>query len=268
MKSRLANRFLPAVSAMAVMLSHHAYASQNSLVMPTTGPLSMSDYSADVNAAFDSIASQYNGPSAPGVGIGGQPYTYQFWMDTSTTLKTLRVYDGSTWVGIGTLSTSSHLFQPLNVVKSIGCSTGLIGGTITSTGQCGVDFAQSTDFLAGSAVKALSPASVFIGESTIACSTATTVDLNTAFSFKVSMTCNIGSFTFSNIKAGQQIGLRFVQDVTGGRTIPTNPSTLVHCSSGCNLSLSTAAGAVDYLQISCPSTSYCISGALLKNLTT
>ncbi|MDR3495360.1 MAG: hypothetical protein P4L82_12235 [Ancalomicrobiaceae bacterium] len=92
--------------------------SQAVTVMPTAGPLTMAAYSADVNAALAAIVSQNSGTTAPSATAPGFG---QFWLDTSTTPRTLRIYDGAQWVAVGTLDTAGHLWA------TVGASGGLTG---------------------------------------------------------------------------------------------------------------------------------------------
>ncbi len=114
------------------LASAPAHAAQNSLVTPSVGPMSMGTFVGTyLNPALLSILSNYSGNSAPAVGPGGAPLTYQWWFDTSTSPATLRVYDGLQWISIGTLNTSTHVWTPSNL-SFTATGTGAVTRTIAS----------------------------------------------------------------------------------------------------------------------------------------
>jgi hypothetical protein len=101
-------------------------------------------------------------------------------------------------------------------------------------------------------------------ETTTTYGATTTFDFSTFINTAVTLTGNITTVTFSNVKAGQAGLIRFIQDGTGSRTIPVTVNSTLKCAGGCNYVLSTAAGAVDVLGYTCISATYCIGGSLLK----
>ena len=110
-------------AALFALVPTAVYAAQNTYTMPTTGPLSMSSYSADVNSALAAILSNNSGASAPWV--TGQPNTYQWWVDTSTTPRVLKLYDGASWVAVGKLDLSGHLWgASASTLTLLGSSSG------------------------------------------------------------------------------------------------------------------------------------------------
>jgi hypothetical protein len=80
------------------------------------------------------------------------------------------------------------------------------------------------------------------------------------------LTGNVSGIGFGNTKAGQAGLLRFIQDATGGRTIPPSITSTLKCPGGCNYVLSTAPNAVDIIPYQCLATGYCIGGPLLKDV--
>lgn len=70
------------------------------------------------------IVAIFAGASAP-----ASPYTYQLWQDTSASPTTLRQYDGSQWVAVGTLNASTHVWVP----SSGGAPGGAAGGDLSGT---------------------------------------------------------------------------------------------------------------------------------------
>jgi hypothetical protein len=82
--------------------------SQGSTTLPTTGPLDPHFFAGDVNTALAAIISQFSGTSAPSGSVGGQMF-----VNTSvSTAWTLSIYDGTTYVLIGTINPSTHTFTP------------------------------------------------------------------------------------------------------------------------------------------------------------
>ena len=107
-----------------------AFADQSSVVVPTAGPHSMADLDTNYfNPAFRALLSQSSGSSAPANGPGSLPMTYQTWFDTSTTPPTWRVYDGASWVALGTLNSSTHaLTLSASAFPATAVSAGSYGG--------------------------------------------------------------------------------------------------------------------------------------------
>lgn len=149
----------------------------------------------------------------------------------------------------------------------VNAGTGLTGGAVAGGGTVAADIATAAQFAAATANKLLAADKVFGAEGTITYGTTTTVDFSTFISnAAVTLTGNITTITFSNVKAGQAGLLRFIQDGTGSRTIPTTINSTLKCPGGCSYTLSTAANAVDVIGYTCVSATYCIGGALLKDV--
>jgi hypothetical protein len=145
--------------------------------------------------------------------------------------------------------------------------TGLTGGSLPGGGTVAADIATPTQFAAATANKLLAADKVFGPEGSAAAGTTTTFDFSTFVSNAgVILTGNVTTIVFSNVKAGQAGLLRFIQDGTGSRTIPPTINTTLKCAGGCNYVLSTAANAVDAIGYTCISATYCIGGALLKDV--
>lgn len=100
--------------ALALMLSvaSEAFAAQGTGCMPTTGTVSGLQFAQDVNAAIAALISSNSGASAPATDCTAVAIKGQVWLDTSVTPNALRQYDGSSWVTIGYLDSSNHLFAP------------------------------------------------------------------------------------------------------------------------------------------------------------
>jgi hypothetical protein len=144
--------------------------------------------------------------------------------------------------------------------------TGLTGGNVAGGGTIGADISTGAQFAAATANKLLAANSVFTSEVAVTYGTTTTFDFSTFINASVTLTGNITTITFTNTKAGQAGLIRFIQDGTGSRTIPTTVNSSLKCAGGCSYVLSTTAGAIDVLGYTCLATNYCIGGSLLKDV--
>lgn len=143
-------------------------------------------------------------------------------------------------------------------------ATNIGAGTLNSAR---LDLATTAQFSAATANKVLAADKVFGPEQVVTYGATTTIDFSTFVSnAAVTLTGNVTTITFSNVKAGQAGLLRFIQDGTGSRTIPATINTTMKCAGGCNYVLSTAPSAVDVLGYTCVSATYCIGGGLLKDV--
>lgn len=167
-------------------------------------------------------------------------------------------------------STSTHTF---------GCNTSAGSGTVTSisvtagTGitQSGspvstsgsitvnVDKATAANLEAGTSNKVLTADIVYTPEVTVTFSTTPTFDMSTFINAVITMTGNISSTTFSNIKAGQAGTITFIQDATGSRTLPATFNTNFKFAVGVQPVLSTAANSIDVIFYTCRTTSFCFA---------
>ena len=153
-------------------------------------------------------------------------------------------------------------------VSSIAGNTGaftLSTGITNSVNDIRADIATGANFEAGTASKLLDGAGVFTTETTTTFSTTPTFDMSTFFNTKITLTNNISSVTFSNIKASQSGTIRFIQDGTGTRTLPGTFNANFKFAGGTQPVLSTAAGAIDAMVYSCSATNYCVA-SLIKNV--
>ncbi len=90
-----------------------AFASQNTLQMPTSGIYSGLQFSNLVTNALDSLVTCNSGSSAPTNPSGSAPKLGQCWIDTtSATLPIKKRYTGSGWVVEGTLDVSNGRWMP------------------------------------------------------------------------------------------------------------------------------------------------------------
>lgn len=107
------NRIVCGAIAAALTLAPARAAEQASYVTPSSGPMSMSTFvSSYLNPAMRALASCHNGASAPANGPSGAPLAYQCWVDTSANPTLYKLYDGASWVTLGSLNTSAHAWIP------------------------------------------------------------------------------------------------------------------------------------------------------------
>lgn len=94
-------------------LASPAIAAQGSGCVPTTGTVSGLAMAQNINTAIAALISSNSGASAPVTDCSATAVKGQIWLDSSVTPNALRQYDGvSTWVTIGYLDASNHLFAP------------------------------------------------------------------------------------------------------------------------------------------------------------
>jgi hypothetical protein len=117
-------RLLGAICAGLLLLSLPAKAAeQNSYVTPSAGPMSMATFTATyLNPALRAIAACHNGSSAPANGPGSAPLAYQCWVDTTANPSVYKIYDGASWVSLGSINTTTHVWS---VFGSLAAATGL-----------------------------------------------------------------------------------------------------------------------------------------------
>lgn len=164
------------------------------------------------------------------------------------------------------INASSIASSSVAGVSSIAGNTGaftLSTGITNSGNDIRADIASAAQFESGTASKMLDANVVFTSETTTTYAATTNFDFNTFINTKVTLTNNI-TLTCSNIKAGQAGQIRLIQDSTGTRVITPN-SISGWCSqfkfAGASVpTLTTSASAVDILNYSCPTTTYCQVG--------
>lgn len=85
------------IASIGLIAAVPAQASQNAVVLPTTGTVSGLQMTQNINNALDTVISQFSGATAP-----SSPTTYQLWADTTTSV--LKIYDGTNWLSLGSFS--------------------------------------------------------------------------------------------------------------------------------------------------------------------
>lgn len=103
---------LAIAGALSLAAALPAAASQGSGCMPTTGIVSGLSFAQAVNAAVAALISNNSGASPPATDCSAAPVKGQMWLDTSVTPNVMRQYDGASWVSLGALDSSNHLWAP------------------------------------------------------------------------------------------------------------------------------------------------------------
>ncbi|MDA9511157.1 hypothetical protein XI09_42205 [Bradyrhizobium sp. CCBAU 11386] len=132
-------RLCGALAAAWLTLAPAAATEQASYVTPVSGPMTMAVFAgAYLNPALRAIATCHNGSSAPANGPSGAPLAYQCWVDTTGNPALYKIFDGTSWVTLGSINTSTHAWAPY-----------LTGGT-----SGGVPYFSASGVLGSSAVLA------------------------------------------------------------------------------------------------------------------
>jgi hypothetical protein len=128
------SRVLPLALLLAVSPAH---ASQDSIVLPVTGPHTMADYSGLLNDALLALQSCNSGSVAPTNGPSAAEVDYQCWADTSAAPAiAFKRWDGAQWVTFGVLDTAAHTWTPYRdgapivAVATSGSAADLTTGTL------------------------------------------------------------------------------------------------------------------------------------------
>jgi hypothetical protein len=143
---RLLRTLSIALAAAALLCAPARADNQSTVVMPTTGPMSMSTYSGTyLNPALLALFTCHIGSSAPANGPSSAAALGQCWWDTSggATSYVLKYYDGASFVAAFTLNTSAHTItlssaQPLDsdlTALANNSTNGIWARTGTGTGS-------------------------------------------------------------------------------------------------------------------------------------
>lgn len=97
---------------LSLALNSVALAAQGSGCMPTTGTVSGLSFAQLVNQAFAAIISSNSGASPPTTDCTAAPVKGQIWLDTSVTPNVEKRYDGNSWVTVGAIDSTNHLWAP------------------------------------------------------------------------------------------------------------------------------------------------------------
>lgn len=206
-------------------------------------------------------------PQAGGGGSfvsGWYAYFQNRGVGTATITPTTSTVDGAANIALATgqgvliASDGTNYFTTRGRgVTSIVASTGLTGGTISTSGSIAVDYATAAEFFNATASKSLQPSVVYTAEVTTTFGSTTTFDFNNFIHTAVTLTGNITTQSVSNARAGKAGVIRFIQDGTGSRTTVWNSA--FKFAGGITPTLSTAINAIDVLSYFCSTATYCIS---------
>lgn len=143
---------------------------------------------------------------------------------------------------------------------SITAGTGITqsGSPVTTSGAItvNVDKATASNYYAATSNKVVTTDVIYPSETTTTYGTTTTFDFDTFINTAVTLTGNITTQTFSNVRAGKAGMITFIQDGSGNRTTVWN--SVCKWPQATAPALSTAINAVDVLTYSCRSTTFCL----------
>ena len=164
MKTRL---FRTALWAWLALIPSAANAAQGTGCMPTTGTVSGLTMAQDINAAIAALISSNSGASAPATDCSAASIKGQVWLDTSTTPNVLRQYDGASWVFLGALDASNHLWAPPiggGIATIASASTtdiwANVAASVTISGTTGVSALANADAVPGT-IKVVTAGGIF-----------------------------------------------------------------------------------------------------------
>ena len=112
-----------------------AFASQNTLSSPTTGTVSGLQLTTNYNNALDSLNTCNSGGSAPTNQLTGSPSLGNCWINTTSNYNAVNFYDGASWVTVGYIDATNHVFTPVTAsgqpatVASVAGTTNLCGAS-------------------------------------------------------------------------------------------------------------------------------------------
>ncbi len=170
-------------------------------------------------------------------------------------------------------NTTTHAWlcntNPLGTVTSISVTAGTgitqSGSPVTTSGAItvNIDKATASDYYSAASNKVTTADVIYPSEVTVTYGATTTFNFDTFINAAVTLTGNIGTQTFTNARAGKAGMISFIQGGAGSFTTTWNSA--LKFASGTTPSLSTAVGAVDILNYSCRSSSFC-EAALAKDV--
>ncbi len=123
--------------------------------------------------------------------------------------------------------------------------------------------ATAAQYLAGTSGKIVQAGVIYQAETTTTYGTTTTFDFSTFINTKVTLTGNITTQTLTNVMEGKAGMITFIQDGTGSRTTVWN--SIFKFAGGITPTLSTTASAIDVLNYSCRTTTFC-AASLMKDV--
>jgi hypothetical protein len=116
-----------ALAIVSMLFASYASADQSPLFSPNTGTVSGLTLTNNYNSAVNALASCNSGASSPINTLGATPVAGQCWLNTSSTKNKVTMFDGTSWITLGTLDTVNHLWIP-----TIGGGTNTIASAATT----------------------------------------------------------------------------------------------------------------------------------------
>jgi hypothetical protein len=102
---------LAAIAVAFLLLSASAHADQSALSSPNTGTVSGLQLTNNLNNALNALNTCNSGASAPTNQLSGSPSLGNCWLNTSTTPYTIEYYDGASWLVVGYLDATNHVYS-------------------------------------------------------------------------------------------------------------------------------------------------------------
>lgn len=106
---KFARRFLAGAAAL-LCAALPAAANQSNAWSPTTGTVTGLQLTTNFNNAFTAILSCNSGTTAPANDQSAAAVKGQCWLDTSVSPNAVKMYDGASWIVVGWIDTTSHLW--------------------------------------------------------------------------------------------------------------------------------------------------------------
>jgi hypothetical protein len=163
----------------------------------------------------------------------------------------------------GATGTGNFVFSSNPSVSNLTVTSAFTAtGLVTYASLASAAIATNANYLSGAASVIVPASAIYQAETSLGNSGSgtATFDFNTFINAAITMTGNVTTMTLSNVKAGKAGTIRFIQDATGSRTIVWN--SILKFAGGTLPTLSTTANAVDALNYSCISATYCVAALM------
>ena len=168
---------------------------------------------ADINSALAAIASTNKGPTAPPAPTAGM-----IWVDDNTPSSsewTVFIYDGTDWISIGTVNTTTNVYTP--AATAVGAL--LIRAASAAAGRDALGIETMNDFVQSLAAAPSTRTGAY---------TLTTSDLGVPQLFNISANATFTLPALSGVTAGSTVKVRNLQSSTAWVTIDPNASETIN----------------------------------------
>lgn len=168
---------------------------------------------ADINSALAAIASTNKGPTAPSPAYAGQ-----IWVDDntpSTSEWTVFIYDGTDWISLGTVNTTTNVYTP--AATAVGAL--LIRAASAAAGRNALGIETMNAFVQSLAAAPSTRTGTY---------TLTTSDLGVPQLFSISANATLNLPALSGVTAGSTVKVRNIQSSTAWVTIDPNASETIN----------------------------------------